>query len=164
MYDDQIIDESQLEYQNQANGLGTRSLFVVGDDAQSIYSFRGSKIEIILNFQKEYHNTTEIILNQNYRSNQQILDLAEKVLTHNNNQKKKELFTDRKDPTPAQYYTARNEKDEAELLIRTIHELYVKNQKIDEQNNNLLEVKIPIVDEQKERVKAEFTVANLQEL
>ena len=151
-----------LQYSNnQKIGLGTRSLFVVGDDAQSIYAFRGSKIEIILNFQKEYKNTTEIILNQNYRSNQQILDLAEKVLTHNSNQKKKALFTHRDDPTTNKYYTARNEKDEAEFIIRTIYDLYVKNNQAEKVEDIIIK---PILDPEKERVKAEFAIENLAEL
>jgi DNA helicase II / ATP-dependent DNA helicase PcrA len=150
--------------QNQKTGLGTRSLFVVGDDAQSIYAFRGSKIEIILNFQKQYQKTTEIILNQNYRSNQQILDLAEKVLTHNSNQKKKALFTDRQDPTTIKYYTARNEKDEAEFIIRTIYDLYVKDQELESSEaSDKVETK-PVLDPEKERVKAEFAIENLVEL
>jgi DNA helicase II / ATP-dependent DNA helicase PcrA len=154
-----------LQYsQNQKTRLGTRSLFVVGDDAQSIYAFRGSKIEIILNFQKEYKNTTEIILNQNYRSNQQILDLAEKVLTHNSKQKKKALFTDREDPTTIKYYTARNEKDEAEFVIRTIYDLYVKDKQVDlEDKKDPIETKT-VLDQEKERVKAEFAIENLVEL
>jgi DNA helicase II / ATP-dependent DNA helicase PcrA len=151
-----------LQYsQNRRKGLGTRSLFVVGDDAQSIYSFRGSKIEIILNFQKEYKKTTEIILNQNYRSNQQILDLAEKVLTHNSNQKKKALFTDRQDPTDIKYYTARNEKDEAEFIIRTIHDLYSKD--ADQESVDKIDFKVDL-DPEKERVKLEFAIENLLEL
>ena len=155
-----MISDSQYS-NNQKTGLGTRSLFVVGDDAQSIYAFRGSKIEIILNFQKEYKNTTEIILNQNYRSNQQILDLAEKVLTHNSNQKKKALFTNRDDQTTNKYYTARNEKDEAEFIIRTIYGLYVKNNQADKAEGIITK---PILDSEKERVKAEFTIENLVEL
>ena len=157
-----MFDGSQYS-NNQKAGLGTRSLFVVGDDAQSIYSFRGSKIEIILNFQKEYTNTKEIILNQNYRSNQQILDLAEKVLTHNNNQKKKELFTDRSDPTTTKYYTARNEKDEAEFIIRTIYDLYVKDQDSNNDQSPKSLAKI-LNDPEKERVKLEFAIENLLEL
>jgi len=72
----------------------SRSLFVVGDDAQSIYGFRGSKVEIILNFTHEYPQAKEIILNQNYRSTQRILNLAEEILGHNQYQKKKQLFTE----------------------------------------------------------------------
>lgn len=98
----------------------SRSLFVVGDDAQSIYAFRGSNIEIILNFHRVYKNTQEIILNQNYRSTQNILDLAEKVLTHNPRQKKKSLFTENPDSVEVLYYLARNERDEAEYIIRQL--------------------------------------------
>jgi DNA helicase II / ATP-dependent DNA helicase PcrA len=159
MYDEQ--DTQKTLDNNQMTGLGTRSLFVVGDDAQSIYSFRGSKIEIILNFQKEYKKTKEIILNQNYRSNQQILDLAEKILTHNNNQKKKDLFTIRDDKTPALYYTARNEKDEAEFMIRKIHELYIKDNSTDNEEDV---GQTAVLDEQKERVKTEFSIENIKDL
>lgn len=106
----------------------SRSLFVVGDDAQSIYGFRGSKIEIILNFENEYPGATEIVLNQNYRSTQPILDLAEKVLSHNPNQKKKELFTQNPDKVQVNYYLARNERDEAEYIIKQIYKQYVETE------------------------------------
>ena len=104
--------------------VGERSLFVVGDDAQSIYGFRGSKIELILGFEKEYKGATEIVLNQNYRSVQPVLDLAEQILTLNPKQKKKDLFTD--DPTNKDvfYYEAKSEKDEAHYIVRTLEKLY----------------------------------------
>ena len=101
-----------------------RSLFVVGDDAQSIYAFRGSKIEIILNFEEQYPGTREVMLNQNYRSTQKILDLAEKVLSHNPRQKKKELFTDKPEHVDVHYHLARNDKAEAEYIIKTLASLY----------------------------------------
>jgi DNA helicase-2/ATP-dependent DNA helicase PcrA len=101
-----------------------RSVFVVGDDAQSIYAFRGSKIEIILNFGAEYHNTHEVVLNQNYRSTQPILDLAEKVISHNPFQKKKELFTENAEQVDIQYYLARNDRDEAEYIIKQLYKQY----------------------------------------
>jgi superfamily I DNA/RNA helicase len=146
---------------NQNQGLGTRSLFVVGDDAQSIYGFRGSKIEIILNFEDEYPGTREIVLNQNYRSNQQILDLAENVLTHNPNQKKKELFTDSPDATQVQYYMARNERDEAEFIIRKISELYVDSQPV--VSSSVGEV-VSDQDPDKEILKNYFSVEKLRGL
>jgi len=102
------------------------SLFVVGDDAQSIYAFRGSKIDIILNFGQEYPGSGEIVLNQNYRSTQPILDLAEMILTHNPRQKKKQLFTDNPEKIDVHYYLARNEKDEAEFMVRTLYRLYAE--------------------------------------
>ncbi len=136
-------------------GLNTRSLFVVGDDAQSIYGFRGSKIEIILGFEKIYPRTNEIILNQNYRSNQGILDLAEQVLTHNPNQKKKSLFTQRPDTTKVKYYLARNEKDEAEFILRQIHQLYVEGNQ---------EVTVTKNDPNFEILKTEFSLQKLEQI
>lgn len=103
----------------------SRSIFVVGDDAQSIYGFRGSKIELILNFEKTYPTTKEIVLNQNYRSTQNILNLAEQILTHNPAQKKKNLFTDNPDNVDVTYYHARNDKDEGEFIIRSLRKLYI---------------------------------------
>jgi DNA helicase II / ATP-dependent DNA helicase PcrA len=137
------------------DGLNTRSLFVVGDDAQSIYGFRGSKIEIILGFEKIYPNTNEIILNQNYRSNQGILDLAEQVLTHNPHQKKKALFTQRPDATKVKYYLARNEKDEAEFILRQIHQLYVEDNQ---------EVTTAQIDPDLQTLKAEFSLEKLEQI
>lgn len=113
-----------------------RSLFVVGDDAQSIYAFRGSKIEIILNFSDEYQGSTEIILNQNYRSTQPILDLAEQVISHNPAQKKKDLFTDNPQKVDVHYYVARNERDEAEYILRKLKYLYVEEESTQAHHNN----------------------------
>jgi len=101
-----------------------RSIFVVGDDAQSIYSFRGSKIEIILNFEYEYPKTITIVLNQNYRSTQPILDLAEKIISLNPFQKKKELFTQNPDKINVKYYLARDERAEADYILRQINLQY----------------------------------------
>jgi len=111
-----------------------RSLFVVGDDAQSIYGFRGSQIEIILNFEKTYPETKEIVLNQNYRSNQSILDLAEQVLTHNPHQKKKNLFTENPKKTKVKYYLAKSEKDESEYIINTLIGVY-QEKNVDQTEN-----------------------------
>ncbi len=114
----------------------TRSVFVVGDDAQSIYGFRGSKIEIILNFGDEYPGTHEVVLNQNYRSVQQILDLAENVISHNPHQKKKELFTVNEQAVDVHYYVARNERDEAEFILRKLRELYGETKATTKDNHN----------------------------
>ncbi len=161
-----MTTKNNIEDVVASQGLGTRSLFVVGDDAQSIYAFRGSKIEIILNFEDEYPMTTEIVLNQNYRSNQQILTLADQVLTHNPKQKKKDLFTSRDDKTPAKYYTARNERDEAEFIIRQIHSLYVEGNPTNSQKdlNQTSKETIKSADPVKSRIISEFSIDNLKEL
>lgn len=137
------MTEEKKEILNQVqDDRPKRSLFVVGDDAQSIYGFRGSKIEIILNFEREYPGAKEIILNQNYRSTQPILDLAEQVLTHNPSQKKKELFTERNEETSVCYYMARNERDEAEYIIKQLHKHYVKEENA-EQNGEIATSQAP---------------------
>jgi DNA helicase II / ATP-dependent DNA helicase PcrA len=101
-----------------------RSVFVVGDDAQSIYGFRGSKVELILEFAKHYKDTKEITLNQNYRSTQPILDLAEKVIGLNPKQYKKNLFTEKQDTIKVKYYQARSEFDESRYIVKKLTELY----------------------------------------
>ena len=110
---------------DETNPVSSRTLFVVGDDAQSIYAFRGSKIELILGFGKEFVGAREIVLNQNYRSNQPILDLAERVISHNPGQKKKELFTENPEKIDVHFFAARNQTDEAEYIVRTLEKLYL---------------------------------------
>ena len=113
-----------MTLENDENPNLKRSLFVVGDDAQSIYGFRGSKIELILSFHKFYPKVKEIVLNQNYRSTQPILDLAEQVLSHNQDQKKKNLFTNNPQSNLfVHYFLARNERDEAEFIVKKLSEL-----------------------------------------
>lgn len=132
----------------------SRSLFVVGDDAQSIYGFRGSKIEIILGLHEHYPNIKEIVLNQNYRSNQKILDLAEKVISHNQNQKKKGLFTENQENLDVSFYHARNQTDEAEYIIQKLEAKFFAEENEEKQANffNLLEEEKP--------AKAEIKLTN----
>ncbi|HTF82750.1 MAG TPA: UvrD-helicase domain-containing protein, partial [Cytophagales bacterium] len=72
----------------------TRNICVVGDDAQSIYAFRGADIQNILSFQKEYPELKMVKLEQNYRSTKNIVDTANSVIAQNKNQLKKNVFTD----------------------------------------------------------------------
>ena len=117
-------EKFMFENESQKNIENSRSLFVVGDDAQSIYGFRGSKIELILSFHKFYPEVKEIMLNQNYRSTQPILDLAEQVLSHNQDQKKKNLFTNNPQSNLfVYYYLARNERDEADFIVKRLSKL-----------------------------------------
>ena len=90
-----------------------RNICVVGDDDQSIYSFRGATVENILSFEKFYPGAKTIRLEQNYRSTSNILNAANCVIQHNTERKGKTLWTDNGEGDKVQVYTAENEQDEA---------------------------------------------------
>ncbi|MCI8548356.1 MAG: UvrD-helicase domain-containing protein [Bacilli bacterium] len=103
-----------------------QNIMVVGDDFQSIYSFRGANYKNILNFEKDYQNTKTILLEQNYRSTGTILDAANGVIRHNKEKKDKKLWTENEQGEKIKYYRAFNERDEALYVIRKIKELINK--------------------------------------
>ena len=100
-----------------------RMITCVGDDSQSIYSFRGANYKNILNFEKDYKDAKTILLEQNYRSTSTILDAANDVIKNNKMRKDKNLWTARGVGEKIKYYRAYNEKDEAQYVIRKIKEL-----------------------------------------
>ncbi len=91
---------------------GYKNICVVGDDDQSIYKFRGATIENILSFENQYSNAKVIRLEQNYRSTQNILDAANKIISHNQNRKGKSLWTDNGKGELINYHTADSDRDE----------------------------------------------------
>lgn len=91
---DEYQDTNQAQYTFLQLLANKGNLFVVGDDAQSIYGFRGSNIANILNFEKDFPNCLVIKLEQNYRSTKNILAAAQKVIELNSEQKQKTLWTD----------------------------------------------------------------------
>ena len=96
------------------------NICVVGDDDQSIYSWRGADIRNILNFEKDYKNTKVITLGENYRSSKQILDTAYSVIKNNENRKDKDITAFRGDGERAVWCTANNEYGEGEFVVNTI--------------------------------------------
>ncbi len=99
---------------------GRDNIFVVGDDDQSIYGWRGAKIENIYSFQKHYPNHQVIKLEQNYRSTGNILKAANKVISVNDGRMGKELWTDAGDGDLISLYAAFNEQDEAHFVVERI--------------------------------------------
>jgi DNA helicase-2/ATP-dependent DNA helicase PcrA len=97
-----------------------RNVAVVGDDWQSIYSWRGADFRNILNFEKDYKDCTIIKLEQNYRSTKNILDAAHTIITKNTQRSDKHLWTDAGDGLPVQMIQAAGEQAEAEMVIRRI--------------------------------------------
>lgn len=102
------------------------NLCVVGDDAQSIYAFRGADIGNILSFQKDYPKASVIRLEENYRSTQRILDVAEAVIQQNKGQLKKSLRTRNPLGEHALVLECLSEKDEAMKVERFIRDLHIR--------------------------------------
>ena len=100
-----------------------RNLFVVGDDYQSIYGWRGADINNILNFEKDFSDTRVIKLDQNYRSTQNILGAANELIKNNVDRKDKTLWTENTEGELIDYLESDNEIDEAKFVISEIEEL-----------------------------------------
>lgn len=125
---DEYQDTNNTQYQ-LVNLLAKahKNIFVVGDDWQSIYGWRGADIKNILSFEKDFKGAQVIKLERNYRSTQNILDTAHDVITKNFNQKDKKLWTDRRAGDKAVVYEAGNEKDEGKFVVEEIQKLLEVN-------------------------------------
>ncbi|NMW21864.1 MAG: UvrD-helicase domain-containing protein [Chlorobiaceae bacterium] len=128
-----MIDEYQDTNRAQylvAKMLGARhrNIFVVGDDAQSIYSWRGADISNILNFQDDYHDALTFKLVENYRSTGTILKAANSVISRNQRQIKKELISHRNEGEPLTLIEAYNERNEAEKIGEHIRRMRLKQE------------------------------------
>lgn len=100
-----------------------RNLCVVGDESQSIYSFRGSNYRNILNFEKDYPDAEVILLEKNYRSTKTILDAANDIIKNNTQRKEKNLWTDNEEGFKIILNKLYSEKDEARYVISEIKQL-----------------------------------------
>jgi len=97
-------------------------LFAVGDDDQSIYRWRGAKVENMFQLKKEFPGIREIKLEQNYRSTATILKAANAIITNNSDRLGKELWTEGNEGEPIRFYSAYNERDEAEFIVARIQD------------------------------------------
>ena len=107
----QLVHQLAAKYEN---------LCVVGDADQSIYGWRGANMNNILNFEKDYPTAQTIMLEQNYRSTQTILDAANQVIANNVNRKDKKLWTQNGQGDKISYYRAQSEHDEAYYVVKQI--------------------------------------------
>ena len=126
---DEFQDTNLIQYQIvKLLALEHRNLFVVGDDDQSIYSFRGANYENVRLFKKDFPEHLSFSLTQNYRSTQTILDGCNRLISHNKDREKKELFSNEKGNTnDVELFEARNEKEEVEYVLNEIYSLKNKN-------------------------------------
>ena len=107
----------------ELEGLPPAELCVVGDADQSIYGFRGATIRNILQFELDYPNARTVLLEQNYRSTQNILNAANAVITNNESRKEKNLWSDAGSGSPLTGYVAESEHDEANFIADEIRSL-----------------------------------------
>ncbi|WP_262148837.1 ATP-dependent helicase [Chryseobacterium foetidum] len=106
------------------------NICVVGDDAQSIYSFRGANIYNILNFKKDYPEAVTVSLEQNYRSTQNIVNAANVVISKNLQQFKKNVFSENEEGEKIKIYRSLSDADEANFVAGNIWELRNREQKM----------------------------------
>lgn len=109
-----------------------KNLCVVGDIDQNIYSWRGATIKNIMNFEKDYPDTVEIVLEENYRSTQNILNAANEIIAKNKVRKEKNLFTKNIEGDKIGVYQAIDEYDEARFLVKTAKKLIAEGTAPDE--------------------------------
>ena len=119
----QDIDKIQYKLIKQLTG-PFNHLYVVGDPDQTIYSWRGADVNIIMNFEKDFKGVKTIMLNENYRSTSCILNGANSVIRNNKNRLDKELFTSRTSNEKITHYASANDEYEAAYVANKISELH----------------------------------------
>jgi DNA helicase-2/ATP-dependent DNA helicase PcrA len=118
---DEYQDTNAAQYQLvKLLTAGHQNIAVVGDDWQSIYSWRGADFRNILNFEKDYKNCTVIKLEQNYRSTKNILEAAHSVISQNRQRSEKKLWTSAGAGSPVQLVQVSSERTEAETIVRRV--------------------------------------------
>ena len=119
----QDIDKIQYKLIKQLTG-PFNHLYVVGDPDQTIYSWRGADVNIIMNFEKDFKGVKTIMLNENYRSTSCILNGANSVIRNNKNRLDKELFTSRTSNEKITHYASASDEYEAAYVANKISELH----------------------------------------
>ena len=120
---DEYQDTNHAQYALvNAMAAGYKNLCVVGDADQSIYGWRGADMQNILDFEKDYPNAKVILLEQNYRSTQTILDAANQVIENNSRRQKKKLWTQNAPGEKVTYYHASDERDESRFVVSQIQQ------------------------------------------
>jgi len=120
---DEFQDTNTIQYSWMKSLVGATSIpFVVGDDDQSIYRWRGARVENLQQFRRDFHGVQLFRLEQNYRSTGTILAAANAIIANNSGRIGKKLWTDGGKGEPIRLYRAYNERDEAEFVVNRIRD------------------------------------------
>ncbi|MBN2874696.1 MAG: UvrD-helicase domain-containing protein, partial [Spirochaetales bacterium] len=125
-----MIDEFQdtsIQQYRLMRLLARDNVCVVGDDDQSIYSWRGANFENITNFERDWPERTEVTLYRNYRSTTTILDAANSVIQNNTSRKEKDLESPNEGGAPIELFAPASEIEEGEFIARTIKEIKLRD-------------------------------------
>ena len=127
---DEFQDIDNLQYQLIRFLVGKNaSLYVVGDPDQTIYTWRGANVDIIMHFEKDFPNAKTIMLNENYRSTDAILRVSNSVIQNNKNRLKKELYTSKKNEDKVIHFGAESEEYEDAWIAGMIQKLHTQGKK-----------------------------------
>ncbi|MHB9033842.1 MAG: ATP-dependent helicase [Anaerolineae bacterium] len=126
---DEFQDTNKAQYKIVKQLAGERhNLFVVGDEDQSIYSWRGADFRNVLRFRKDYPDAQVILLEQNYRSTRTILAAAQAVIDHNIQRTAKKLWTKNSEGRAVQVFEAYDENEEAEFIVNELQRLVARRE------------------------------------
>jgi DNA helicase-2/ATP-dependent DNA helicase PcrA len=124
---DEFQDTNDIQYKLIRLLTGEKNnVFIVGDEDQSIYAFRGANIENLKKFQRDFKNVKRIVLEQNYRSTNTILKAANQVIKSNKNRIEKNLFSTKSEGEKIRFFKGMTERDEADYVVEKINELKAK--------------------------------------
>ena len=127
---DEFQDTNNVQYELVSLILGdNKNIFIVGDEDQSIYAFRGANIKNISKFKEDYPNYHIVLLEENYRSTNNILRAANQIIENNNNRIEKKLFSSKGDGESIVKYKGATERDEVEYISKQILKLTRKGYK-----------------------------------
>ena len=130
---DEYQDTNEVQYTlSKMLSKKYKNICVVGDESQSIYSFRGSNYRNILNFEKDYPKCKTILLEQNYRSTKMILNAANDVIKNNSQRKEKNLWTENEEGDKLLYRKCFDETEEAETVVLEVENIVLQGGKLED--------------------------------
>ena len=160
---DEYQDTNETQYMmSKLLAENHKNICVVGDADQNIYSWRGANLKNILNFEKDYKNAKIVLLEENYRSTQNILEAANEIIKKNQYRPDKNLFTKNEKGESLGFYEALDENDEAEFVANKILELVDRNEELNSlYANGLVEPEATRGPEQKDEFSSKSKYSNI---